>query len=88
MFTKPFSFLKDGSNPESPFFSTTYFRFSSKKQKMIDYHHEFFLIHFVVLASENIIRLHNDSPMWTSAGNLYNHTEYANRCNRYFAYSL
>ena len=50
--------MKDGSNPESPFFSTTYFRFSSKKQKMIHYHHEFFLIHFAALASEIIIRLH------------------------------
>ena len=55
-------------------FLAIYFRFSSKKQKIIYHHVKFFLIHFVVLASQNFIRLHNNSPMWTSAVNLYNHT--------------
>ena len=55
-FSKSFSFLKDGSNPESPFFHTIYFRFSMIKQKIIHHHLKFFPIHFVVIATEN---LHN-----------------------------
>ena len=82
------SFLKDGSKPRISFFSTIYFWFSSKKQKIIQHHLKFFPTYFIVLASENFIRLHNDSPMWTSAGNLYNQTEYANRCNHHFVYLL
>ena len=54
--TRSFSFLKDGSNPESPFFHTIYFRFSIIKQKITHHHLKFFPIHFVVVASEN---LHN-----------------------------
>ena len=41
------------------FFSTIYFRFSSKKQKKVHHRLKFFLIHFVALASENVIRLHS-----------------------------
>ena len=81
------------SNPESPFFSTIYLITSSKKQKIIHHHLKFFLIHFVVLASENFMRLHNDPTMSTSAGTIILNTLIAVIvilgicCNRYFKFS-